>query len=396
MLPNVDLKDTDLTEIIPKESLATTTTDQYSYRTLKSDHTNGAINSSIIDETNYDFSVGDIFDNEEAIASRNSVITIPSCDQSSPSRIFQSNLLSKSATICGKNISPYAPPSLPKKSSSRFRFFGGSGKQVEKYQLQIGKEVSTPYGSGSIIKVDDSVSILLSFGKMYSTRESVRGWIKESNNGNLLSSISSLVTNLLPSKKTESIAMNDRRLGKHSASTDSILYEQYFCDGACVQTPYGFGRISSFQEVTGIYSVVLNWPFNHHKAIAYMTRNDISTPIACGCQLNKPVMLKSLNIRGELKSIAPTTGVHLVSIRGNNMKCYVADPTEIEPVLALNGDEVKTPFGIGTVLSYHPKTKMYKVNLSWGILYSMKVARLEMKPKDGQRHWRVLSFFLGK
>ena len=80
MLPNVDLKDTDLTELIPKKSLSTTTTDQYLYRTLESDDTIGAIDSSIIDETNYAFSVGDILDNEEAIASRNAVITIPSCD----------------------------------------------------------------------------------------------------------------------------------------------------------------------------------------------------------------------------------------------------------------------------------------------------------------------------
>ena len=42
--------------------------------------------------------------------------------------------------------------------------------RLKKYRLQIGKKVSTPYGSGSIIKVDDSVSILLSFAGVDSDR----------------------------------------------------------------------------------------------------------------------------------------------------------------------------------------------------------------------------------
>ena len=65
--------------------------------------------------------------------------------------------------------------------------------------------------------------------------------------------------------------------------------------------------------------------------------------------------------------------------------------------LALDGDEVNTVYGTGKVVNYSVTNDMYTIELSWGILYSSSLERVNVRAKKGQQNsWGVLNFLLGK
>jgi len=301
------------------------------------------------------------------------------------------------ARICGHNILPYTPPTYKsyEKQNSRILFFKGKSTKQDKSEDIIKKQISTPYGKGIIVSIGGTVCIQLSYGILYSTQELVDKWTQSNNSGTLLSSLSSLVSkHLKPTGKNE---LSIPTLGRHTTSSDSILFEQYFRDGASVITTYGEGRVSAFNESTGIYSVVLEWPQGAEKATVYMMKSGISAWYSSEYKINDPILVKSLKLRGILEEIIPETGVHVVRMEDINMKCFVANPNNLMGALALDGDEVNTVYGIGKVINYSVTNDMYTIKLSWGILYSSSLERVNVRAKKGQQNsWGVLNFLLGK
>jgi len=254
--------------------------------------------------------------------------------------------------------------------TSRFTFFTKRESDVaeveksgkDKDGLTVGKVVNTPYGKGKISCFEDTITVALPFGTLYCSRQSLQNWSKEDNQGNILSSLTSLVTNLLPT--TRSNAMTQ----VNSSSSAEILYKQYFIDGAAVGTQYGNGRVVGFDERTGVYQVTLDWADNKQGPTAYLQRNAMTCCTCKGIEMKEPVRIKSLNLTGILERIVPNSGVHIVNVSGIFMVCYV-QPDDLEPIIATNGDSVSTPFGIGKMANYDSETRTFRVDLPWGVLF---------------------------
>eukprot|EP00816_Leptocylindrus_hargravesii_P008596 CAMPEP_0196827012 /NCGR_PEP_ID=MMETSP1362-20130617/93925_1 /TAXON_ID=163516 /ORGANISM="Leptocylindrus danicus, Strain CCMP1856" /LENGTH=1194 /DNA_ID=CAMNT_0042207625 /DNA_START=937 /DNA_END=4521 /DNA_ORIENTATION=- len=254
--------------------------------------------------------------------------------------------------------------------TSRFTFFTKRESDVaevekggkDKHGLTVGKVVNTPYGKGTVSCIEDTITVALPFGTLHCSRQSLQNWSKEDNQGNILSSLTSLVTNLLPT--TRSNAMTQ----VNSSSSEKRLYKQYFIDGAAVGTQYGNGRVVGFDERTGVYQVTLDWADNEQGPTAYLQRNVMTYCKCKGIEMKEPVRIKSLNLTGILERIVPNSGVHIVNVRGILMVCYV-QPDDLEPIIATNGDSVSTPYGIGKMANYDPETRMFRVDLPWGTLF---------------------------
>lgn len=279
--------------------------------------------------------------------------------------------------------------------TSRFTFFAKRDSEVEVEKnskdrdgLTIGKVIGTPYGEGRVTRIDGTIAVALSFGILYCSRQSLQIWLKEDSQGNILSSLTSLVTNLLPTAKSNTMTQ------VNSSSSESILYKQYFIDGAAVGTQYGNGRVLKFDERSGVYQVAMDWADNIQKPRAYLQRNDMTCCKAKGVKIKAPVRIKSLNLTGILERIVSISGVHIVNVRGILMVCYV-QPDDLEPIIASKGDSVTTPFGIGKVANYDSQSQMFRVDLPWGRLFCLEscIKRVDDSNSQGVGSARSNWFF---
>ena len=299
------------------------------------------------------------------------------------------------AIISGQNISAFDPPKRisPLRTRGRFKYFSGSKANIKQNHLAVGEKVVTPYGRATVQNTGRIIELTLEFGRLYATKESVHVWSSAKTQNNLLQSLSTLVSkHLLPSKKEDKALLT--HVPGSSSSMASILFEQYYATKANVQTKYGNGCIIEFNEVTGFYTVVLDWPCIH-KPISYLLKdNIIGCVTASGCKVSGPVFIASLNLPGLLKNVDEKTGVHLVEGHGVKMSCYI-QPQDLRPLAVLPGSEVKTFYGVGTVIRYSSAKDSYHIDLGWGMLYSKKGFEAKTSLRR-TRSWNVFNFLSGK
>lgn len=156
--------------------------------------------------------------------------------------------------------------------------------------------------------------------------------------------------------------------------SEVIFFDRYFLDGANVATPFGNGRVRTFREKDGFYEIdLMDWKLNSSGSFAkaYLQRDALSHRMAHGCQEGFPV-LTSYGMSGNLASVEPTTGVHIVTIPSAGIVCYLQPDDIVSSLKAAVGEEVFTPYGEGTVERFRLSDGTYRIKLKgWGaILYA--------------------------
>ena len=141
-------------------------------------------------------------------------------------------------------------------------------------------------------------------------------------------------------------------------------FAQFYRDGAAISTHYGPGIVRKFREVDGFYEVSLvRWTLaNGSHPVAHLRKLDISYRIAEGCQEGYPVLTK-LGLTGNLESVEPSTGIHIVTISSCGMVMYLQPESIVRPLKAAKGDDVLTAYGEGTVVKYDIKSNTYQIKL---------------------------------
>jgi len=144
-------------------------------------------------------------------------------------------------------------------------------------------------------------------------------------------------------------------------------FERYYTDSANVTTSFGPGIVQSFRAQDGVYEVLLtNWKMMgdvHPKA--YLMQDELNYLLADGCSQGFPV-LTSLGLSGNLASVQPSTGVHIVTVGSAGMVCYLQPNDVLCPLKAAVGEEVLTPYGEGKVARYRLKDNIYEIDLASG------------------------------
>ena len=129
----------------------------------------------------------------------------------------------------------------------------------------------------------------------------------------------------------------------------------------------------AFVTRMGLYEVSLvQWTLadgSHPKA--YLQEVDLQCRIAKGCQEGYPV-LTTLGLTGNLASVEPTSGVHIVAVPSAGLVCYLQPESIVCPLKAAVGEEVETPYGDGKVRHYDAARDMYTVALSWNAMLHVK------------------------
>lgn len=203
---------------------------------------------------------------------------------------------------------------------------------------------------------------------LYCTLESAKEWKKQDfsssqpSQDGIFSKISKLVPFLsTTNKNTKAIALADSELVD---SEPSPKFEQYYLCAAAVSTQFGDGVVKNFRSVDGFYEVnLIRWALANGKhPVVYLRRDDIGYRIAKNCKEGYPV-LTSYGMTGNLASVQPTTGVHIVTVPSAGLVCYLQPDFILCPLKAAVGEGVLTPYGEGKVIKYRIDDDMYAIDL---------------------------------
>jgi len=185
----------------------------------------------------------------------------------------------------------------------------------------------------------------------------------EGSKSNILSVVGSLVSGM-----RRIVSPSPSEVKKSLSSSEIVLFERYYADGAPVTTSFGNGVVLSFRENDGFYEVLLIEckMKNSSFAKAFLRKDFLSYRLADGCHEGYPV-LTSLGLSGVLASVDPMTGVHVVSVSSAPMVCYLQPKDLVCPLKAAVGDNVISPYGEGTVRKFRLHDNIYEVELhGWG------------------------------
>lgn len=205
---------------------------------------------------------------------------------------------------------------------------------------------------------------------LYCTVDNARRWKaigdeeRTKNSGGILSTFSSIVSQ---SVKKLIVGKPKRKVSDVPSEITVTKYVRFFSDGAAVNSPYGQGRVTSFRESDGIYTVALkSWKLADGKnARLYTMRDHLNHQIARGCIEGFPV-LTSLGLTGTLISVQRKTGIHIIAIPTAGMVCYLQPKDVVRPLKAAVNDTVLSRYGNGKVVKFRPKDAIYKIELGWG------------------------------
>lgn len=148
-------------------------------------------------------------------------------------------------------------------------------------------------------------------------------------------------------------------------------FERYYKDAAVVTTPFGQGAVRSFRESDGVYEVaLLNWKMKGGLLPKiYLMKNALSNYVSNGCHEGYPV-LTSLGVSGNLASVQPTTGIHIVTVPMAGMVCYLQPKDVLRPLKAAATEDVLTQYGEGKVDRYRLEDDIYEIKLHSAKLYA--------------------------
>ena len=276
---------------------------------------------------------------------------------------------------------------------SFLRQFSGIESPLQPKLLELpyprGTTISTPFGESRVsrpiavasktAKIPPSATVELSIEswtlsngvkpKIYCTVETARAW-KEHKPPDGPSIFSTLNTIVSSSRSLLEPFLSHK---KSPVDEPPKTYPRYFEDAAAVSTRYGDGVVQRFRESDGIYEVSLSrWTLgdgSHPKL--YAKEEDLLCRIAEGC-LEGNAVLTSLGLTGNLASVQPTTGVHIVSIPSANIVCYLQPDSIVRSLKAAVGEEVVTPFGDGRIRYYDAARDVYTIKLAWNALMYAK------------------------
>jgi len=237
--------------------------------------------------------------------------------------------------------------------------------------------------------------------KLYCTVEIALQWkIIEGKNKSNASGIFSVLEYV-----SQSMKRLTQRKNQESKVPEEILvrrFEQYYKDGAVVTTPFGQGTVKSFRKSDGVYAVALmNWKMKGGlRPKIFLMKDAISNYVSNGCHEGYPV-LTSLGVSGNLASVQPTTGIHIVTVPNAGMVCYLQPKDVLCPLKAAVTEDVLTQYGEGKVEKYRLIDNIYEINLNGS-------AKLYAKPEAIDRtlsgiedsagfgvNWLLRSLFFG-
>ena len=284
---------------------------------------------------------------------------------------------------------------LPKSLfASLIRQLSGNESSQQPKPLEVpyprGTSISTPFGDAKVsrpilatsksFKISSSATIELSIEswtlsngvkpKIYCTASTAQAWKehKPADGSSIFSALNTIVTSsrsllepFLPHKK---VPVDD----------PPKTYPRYFENAAAVSTRYGDGVVRQFRESDGIYEVSLvRWKLGDGSHPTVYTREEnLLCRIAEGC-LEGNAVLTNLGLTGNLASVQPTTGVHIVSIPSANRVCYLQPESIIRSLKAAVGEEVVTPYGDGRIRYYDTSRDVYTIDLAWNaVMYATK------------------------
>jgi hypothetical protein len=186
-----------------------------------------------------------------------------------------------------------------------------------------------------------------------------RGDEKKAQSDGILSAFGTLVTSTFDFAGRFS---STQKTPKEKKSSPKLV--QFYRDGAAVSTSYGPGSVLRFRDNDGFYEVsLIRWTLaNGSHPIAYLRELDISYRIAKGCQEGYPV-LTTLGLTGNLQSVEPSTGVHLVTVPSCGLAMYLQPESIVRPLKAAKGDDVLTAYGEGKVIKYDIENNTYQIKL---------------------------------
>jgi len=178
-----------------------------------------------------------------------------------------------------------------------------------------------------------------------------------------------------------------------------IPSECLFHVGSCVETSWGVGRVTRFNERTGIYTVRLSdWTLSHGQPVnAHIHGSDIvwhtkgavgdavSTRFGTGIlteirELNGVHVIK-LSEWGHAASLLPLVPSSLAGLppgtsRTSSAPYAYLQPDDFDVIVAGVGDQVQTPFGVGIVVKYRPPAQIV-------------AGQQEGEEEGGQGHQRI-------
>ena len=245
-------------------------------------------------------------------------------------------------------------------------------------QITNDSVILTPFGEGHVIRSkinhsNDSLQKYPTIGisitswtlannfhpTLYCTEETAIDWKStqqddmSKSSGGILSAFLSLGKKLIQKKIPTEIQLP--------------LYDRFYMDGAAVTSAFGHGRIENFREEDGFYEVsLIDWVLaNGRYAKIYLTTGSLTYRKAPHCHEGYGV-LTSYGLSGRLESVQPKTGVHIVTVPGAGMVCYLQPKEIICPLKAIVGDDVLTSYGNGRMLRYKIADGIYEITLRWG------------------------------
>jgi len=141
-------------------------------------------------------------------------------------------------------------------------------------------------------------------------------------------------------------------------------FERYYKDGAVVTTLFGEGSVRSFRGSDGIYEVaLLKWKMKGGLLpTIYLMKDALRNHVSNGCHEGYPV-LTSLGVSGNLATVQPTTGIHIVTVPMAGMVCYLQPQDVLRPLKAAATEDVLTQYGEGKVVKYRLEDDIYEINL---------------------------------
>jgi len=237
---------------------------------------------------------------------------------------------------------------------------------------------NSPDSSATLNETNEIIGIFItswilangSYPRLYCTVENAFQWkFVEGENRSKTSGILSVFGSFL-SQSMKRIAMKDSNKEITQEVPSEILvpgFERYYKDGAAVTTPFGLGEVQSFRESDGFYDVsLIKWNMKGDVSpTIYLMKDTLNYHVSNGCHEGYPV-LTSLGLSGNLASVQPTTGVHIVTVPMAGMVCYLQPKDVLRPLKAAVTEDVLTLYGEGKVEKYRLEDDMYEIELHHG------------------------------
>jgi len=277
-------------------------------------------------------------------------------------------------------------------------------KEVVEFTYVTGSIVQTPFGEGKIFRslqakyTDNAISLSSSsqgaisdiatpqnetiglditswiladdsHPKLYCTVEVAVQWQKiaedktRSNASGIFSTFGSYISQGM---KILMDTSNNKKIPTTKVPSEILVqtFARYYKDGAVVTTPFGEGSVRSFRESDGIYEVaLLKWKMKGELLpTIFLTKDALSNYVSNGCHEGYPV-LTSLGVSGNLASVQPTTGIHIVTVPMAGMVCYLQPQNILRPLKAATTEDVLTQYGEGKVDKYRLEDDIYEISL---------------------------------